>query len=72
MAAGVSRENVLGLVAVTGSGEAIRVGGNTTKHATGYDSPAYWSAAKARSRSATTWQGADGYRRRCANAGWMR
>jgi D-lactate dehydrogenase len=34
---GATRDNVLGLVAVTGSGEVIRVGGNTTKNATGYN-----------------------------------
>src|SRR3546814_19397360 len=34
---GATRDNVLGLVAVTGSGEVIRVGSNTTKDATGYD-----------------------------------
>src|SRR3546814_20135382 len=33
----LTRDNVLGLVAVTGSGEVIRVGSNTTKDATGYD-----------------------------------
>lgn len=34
---GATRGNVLGLVAVTGRGEVIRVGSNTTKDATGYD-----------------------------------
>jgi D-lactate dehydrogenase len=34
---GATRDNVLGLVAVTGRGEVIRVGSNTTKDATGYD-----------------------------------
>ncbi|HEY9255346.1 MAG TPA: FAD-linked oxidase C-terminal domain-containing protein [Stenotrophomonas sp.] len=34
---GASRDNVLGLVAVTGSGEIIRCGGAYTKDATGYD-----------------------------------
>ncbi|HVI58914.1 MAG TPA: FAD-linked oxidase C-terminal domain-containing protein [Luteimonas sp.] len=34
---GATRDNVLGLVAVTGTGEVVRVGGNTTKNATGYD-----------------------------------
>ena len=34
---GTSRDNVLGLVAVTGSGDLIRVGSATTKDATGYD-----------------------------------
>ncbi|KRG39276.1 dimethylmenaquinone methyltransferase [Stenotrophomonas panacihumi] len=34
---GASRDNVLGLVAVTGSGEIIRCGGPYTKDATGYD-----------------------------------
>src|SRR5690606_25988593 len=34
---GATRDNVLGLVAVTGTGDVIRVGGNTTKDATGYD-----------------------------------
>src|SRR3546814_9246551 len=34
---GATRDNVLGLVSVTGSGEVIRVGSNTTKDATGYD-----------------------------------
>jgi D-lactate dehydrogenase len=34
---GATRDNVLGLVAVTGRGEVIRVGSNTTKNATGYD-----------------------------------
>ena len=34
---GTSRDNVLGLVAVTGSGELIECGGAYTKDATGYD-----------------------------------
>jgi len=34
---GASRDNVLGLVAVTGKGEIIRCGGAYTKDATGYD-----------------------------------
>jgi len=34
---GASRDNVLGLVAVTGGGEIIRCGGPYTKDATGYD-----------------------------------
>ncbi|MCD7098298.1 FAD-linked oxidase C-terminal domain-containing protein [Stenotrophomonas sp. MMGLT7] len=34
---GSSRDNVLGLVAVTGAGELIRCGGPYTKDATGYD-----------------------------------
>ncbi|SBV36851.1 Glycolate oxidase, subunit GlcD [uncultured Stenotrophomonas sp.] len=34
---GTSRDNVLGLVAVTGSGEIIECGGPWTKDATGYD-----------------------------------
>ncbi|MEO6228138.1 MAG: FAD-linked oxidase C-terminal domain-containing protein [Thermomonas sp.] len=34
---GTSRDNILGLVAVTGCGELIRVGSATTKNATGYD-----------------------------------
>ena len=34
---GTSRDNVLGLVAVTGTGELIRCGGAYTKDATGYD-----------------------------------
>ncbi|HYG05875.1 MAG TPA: FAD-linked oxidase C-terminal domain-containing protein [Stenotrophomonas sp.] len=34
---GASRDNVLGLVAVTGAGEIIRCGGAYTKDATGYD-----------------------------------
>ncbi|MBB6365055.1 D-lactate dehydrogenase [Xanthomonas sacchari] len=34
---GATRDNVLGLVAVTGSGEVIRCGGAYTKDATGYD-----------------------------------
>src|SRR5690606_3110881 len=34
---GATRDNVLGLVAVTGSGELIRCGGPWTKDATGYD-----------------------------------
>ncbi|MDQ1094576.1 D-lactate dehydrogenase [Xanthomonas sacchari] len=34
---GATRDNVLGLVAVTGSGELIRCGGAYTKDATGYD-----------------------------------
>ncbi|HEY0334305.1 MAG TPA: FAD-linked oxidase C-terminal domain-containing protein [Stenotrophomonas sp.] len=34
---GASRDNVLGLVAVTGTGEIIRCGGAYTKDATGYD-----------------------------------
>ncbi len=34
---GTSRDNVLGLVAVTGSGELIQCGGAYTKDATGYD-----------------------------------
>src|SRR5690606_31814878 len=34
---GATRDNVLGLVAVTGSGEVIRTGGPWTKDATGYD-----------------------------------
>ena len=34
---GASRDNVLGLVAVTGSGQIIRCGGPWTKDATGYD-----------------------------------
>src|SRR5690606_8662745 len=34
---GATRDNVLGLVAVTGRGEVIRVGSNTTKDATGYN-----------------------------------
>ncbi|AKC87276.1 FAD-binding oxidoreductase [Pseudoxanthomonas suwonensis] len=34
---GASRDNVLGLVAVTGTGETIRCGGPWTKDATGYD-----------------------------------
>ena len=34
---GTSRDNVLGLVAVTGTGEVIRCGGAYTKDATGYD-----------------------------------
>ena len=34
---GTSRDNILGLVAVTGRGELIRVGSATTKDATGYD-----------------------------------
>ena len=34
---GASRDNVLGVVAVTGSGEIIRCGGPWTKDATGYD-----------------------------------
>ncbi len=34
---GATRDNVLGLVAVTGAGEVIRCGGPWTKDATGYD-----------------------------------
>ena len=34
---GTTRDNILGLVAVTGRGELIRVGSATTKDATGYD-----------------------------------
>lgn len=34
---GATRDNVLGLVAVTGTGEVIRCGGAWTKDATGYD-----------------------------------
>ena len=34
---GASRDNVLGLVAVTGAGETIRTGSRTTKGAVGYD-----------------------------------
>jgi D-lactate dehydrogenase len=34
---GATRDNVLALTAVTGCGELIRVGSNTTKNATGYD-----------------------------------
>ena len=34
---GTSRDNILGLVAVTGCGELIQVGSATTKNATGYD-----------------------------------
>ncbi|MBN6150012.1 FAD-binding protein [Xanthomonas sp. AmX2] len=34
---GATRDNVLGLVAVTGAGELIRCGGAYTKNATGYD-----------------------------------
>lgn len=34
---GATRDNVLGLTAVTGSGELIRCGSSTTKDATGYD-----------------------------------
>ncbi|KAF1701087.1 FAD-binding oxidoreductase [Pseudoxanthomonas suwonensis] len=34
---GTTRDNVLGLVAVTGTGEVIRCGGPWTKDATGYD-----------------------------------
>ena len=34
---GATRDNVLGLVAVTGSGDVIRCGGPWTKDATGYD-----------------------------------
>jgi len=34
---GATRDNVLGLVAVTGTGEVIRCGGPWTKDATGYD-----------------------------------
>lgn len=34
---GATRDNVLGLVAVTGTGEVVRVGSATTKDATGYD-----------------------------------
>ena len=34
---GASRDNILGLVAVTGSGDLIRCGGPWTKDATGYD-----------------------------------
>ncbi len=34
---GASRDNVLGLVAVTGTGDVIRCGGAYTKDATGYD-----------------------------------
>lgn len=34
---GTSRDNVLGLVAVTGTGEVIRCGGAYTKDSTGYD-----------------------------------
>jgi D-lactate dehydrogenase len=34
---GASRDNVLGLVAVTGTGQVIRCGGPWTKDATGYD-----------------------------------
>ena len=34
---GATRDNVLGLVAVTGAGEVIRCGGAYTKDATGYD-----------------------------------
>ena len=34
---GATRDNVLGLVAVTGTGETIRCGGPWTKDATGYD-----------------------------------
>ncbi|HET9484152.1 MAG TPA: FAD-linked oxidase C-terminal domain-containing protein [Xanthomonadales bacterium] len=34
---GASRDNVLGLVAVTGTGETIRTGSRTTKGAVGYD-----------------------------------
>lgn len=34
---GATRDNVLGLVAVTGTGDIIRVGSATTKDATGYD-----------------------------------
>jgi D-lactate dehydrogenase len=34
---GATRDNVLGLVAVTGAGDVVRVGSNTTKDATGYN-----------------------------------
>lgn len=34
---GSSRDNILGLKAVTGTGETIQVGSHTTKHAVGYD-----------------------------------
>lgn len=34
---GSSRDNVLGLTAVTGSGATVHVGSHTTKHAVGYD-----------------------------------
>ncbi|RBF90869.1 FAD-binding oxidoreductase, partial [Xanthomonas oryzae pv. oryzae] len=34
---GATRDNVLGLVAVTGTGEVIRCGGAYTKNSTGYD-----------------------------------
>ncbi|NZA28388.1 FAD-binding protein [Luteimonas sp. SJ-92] len=34
---GASRDNVLGLAAVTGTGDIVTVGGATTKDATGYD-----------------------------------
>src|SRR3546814_2146122 len=43
---GATRDNVLGLVAVTGSGEVIRVGSNTTKDATGYRSEEQTSELK--------------------------
>ena len=44
---GASRDNVLGVVAVTGTGEIIRCGGPWTKDATATTSPTCWSAAKA-------------------------
>ena len=34
---GATRDNVLAMTAVTGRGELIRIGSNTTKNATGYD-----------------------------------
>lgn len=34
---GASRDNVLGIVAVTGGGELVRLGGATTKSSTGFD-----------------------------------
>ena len=39
---GTTRDNVLGLVAVTGTGELIRCGGAYTKDATGYDLTTCW------------------------------
>lgn len=50
---GATRDNVLGLVAVTGTGDVIHCGGAYTKIPLATTSRICWSAAKARWRSSS-------------------